>query len=1030
MASNSYLITNKWLFCLLLLIAPFLAGAQAVGPWSNTGPVQFPVNVSGQVHGMGRVSQLKFHPSNPAKIYAVSASGGLFISTDTGSTWVVTPGTEVFATTSCSAVCIDYTNDNILYLSTGDVNYYGDSYGIYKSINGGVTFTAANAGIGNRMAVEILMDPTDHNTLVAATHDGIWKTTNGGASWALRLGPGDFRSMQKKPGSNVILYATTDSFFYRSPDFGSTWSKITTGISIPASNEGIRIAVTPADTNLVILGTTGGYGVIIKSTNGGNSFSTVYSSTTQCLVCYDSTVTSGSQGYYNFNITVNPANANELLLVSHCVWRSTDGGATWSWRTRWWREVHTDMHDIQFDPYNLNLRFNANDGGVWLSRDSTVNVWETRSQGLAATEMYHAAQSPVNRQLASAGTQDNGELYFDGIWKCNRGGDWGPRCNMDYLSTGTVYYDGGGRRDLSPLSGDYSYNAPFTTVPAFAIEFMPSQPFKAFLSTDSIWRSDNINNASPSWTFLTTLGEDIRGLSCSWADNNILYAVTNNGHLLRSDNALAASPSFTTLTTPGATNVAASVATDKYNANIVYLSCGSSIYRSINKGVSWTNISSTLPSLNIRKVIADQYSATERLFVCMGSYVYYKDNTTTTWTLTTGLPTVAGISDMMIYNDSTSASILRLSTYGRGMWECNILNNLPPTGSFTSNKQKICAGDTVRYYKTTYGNLTSFHWSFPGGVPATSTADSPVIVYPTDGIYNATLNLVGTYGNDTISRYGYIIVSKGNALPVAEGFEGTSWPPLLWTLSTQSAVNWQPTNTAGGYGASGNCIVFDNFSNDAGGRHDRIITPKLDLSFAYDIWLKFDVAYAYYPGYRDSLLVDISTDCGKTYATIYAKDTGALATRSDTTDVFTPTATQWRTDSISLNAYAGNSVMVAFDNVGHYGQKLYIDNVNIRFKLPPVIINDQNNGYSRPEIKVFPNPATDRITVNVTNAVGDKLSVSCYSILGQLVAGRVEKVTNGEMNAVLDLAHLPRGLYEVVVQDVSGQRYVTKIILK
>ncbi len=1030
MASSNYFAINKWLICLVFILFPFLADAQAVATWTNTGPVAFPVNVSGQVHGMGRVSQLKFHPSNPAKIYAVSASGGLFISSDTGATWTVTPGSEVFASTSCSAVCIDYTNDNILYLSTGDANYYGDNYGIYKSTNGGVTYTAANTGIANRMAIEILMDPTDHNTLVAATRDGIWKTTNGGASWALRAGPGDFRSMQKKPGANRTLYAATDSFFYRSTDFGSTWAQITTGISLPASNEGIRIAVSAADTNFVVLGATGGNGVIIKSTNGGNSFSTVYSSTTQCLVCYDSTVTSGSQGYYNFNITVNPANANELLLAAHCVWRSTDGGATWSWRTRWWREVHTDMHDIQFDPYNLNLRFNANDGGVWLSRDSTVNVWETRSQGLAATEMYHAAQSPVSRQLVSAGTQDNGELYFDGIWKCNRGGDWGPRCNMDYQANGTVYYEGGSRRDLSPLGGDYTYNAPYSTTPSFAIEFMPSLPYKAFVATDSIWRSDNINNASPTWSFLTTVGEDVQGLSSSWADNNILYAVTNNDHLLRSDNALAATPTFTTLTTPGATYVATSVATNKYNANIVYLSCGTKIYRSTDKGASWTDISSTLPSLNIRKIIADQYSTTERLFVCMGSYVYYKDNTTTTWTLTTGLPTVAGITDMMIYNDSTSASILRLSTYGRGMWECNILNNLPPSGSFVSDKQKICAGDTVRYHKATYGNITSFLWSFPGGVPATSTADSPVVVYPADGVYNATLTIAGTYGNDTISRYGYIIVSKGNALPVAEGFESSTWPPLLWTLNSQSGVNWQHTNAAGGYGTSANCIVFDNFSNDGGGRHDRIVTPKLDLSFASDIWLKFDVAYAYYPGYRDSLLVDISTDCGRTYSTIYAKDTGALATRSDTTDVFTPTATQWRTDSISLNAYAGNSVLIAFDNVGHYGQKLYIDNVNIRFKLPPVIIENQNGINGQLQVNVFPNPANDLVNIRATNVTGKKLSIACYSILGQLVAEKNERVVNDEMNATIDLGQLPRGLYEIVVQDGTGQRYVTRLTLK
>src|SRR5271166_1112509 len=85
-----------------------VANAQVAGSWSNTGPVQFPVNVSGQVNGMGRVCQLKFHPSNPAKMYAITSSGGLYISNDTGTTWAVTPGTDALPNTQTSSVCIDY----------------------------------------------------------------------------------------------------------------------------------------------------------------------------------------------------------------------------------------------------------------------------------------------------------------------------------------------------------------------------------------------------------------------------------------------------------------------------------------------------------------------------------------------------------------------------------------------------------------------------------------------------------------------------------------------------------------------------------------------------------------------------------------------------------------------------------------------------------------------------------------------------------------------------------------------------------
>ena len=145
---------KKYIYTILLLgVLNNLGFAQgAMGTWTNLGPVEFPTNVSGQVNGMGRVCQIKFHPTLPNKIYAVSASGGLYISLDTGKNWTVTPGTEHMPGNACASVCIDYTNDNILYLSTGDPNYYGDDFGIWKSTDGGATFSPSNTNIGNRMA--------------------------------------------------------------------------------------------------------------------------------------------------------------------------------------------------------------------------------------------------------------------------------------------------------------------------------------------------------------------------------------------------------------------------------------------------------------------------------------------------------------------------------------------------------------------------------------------------------------------------------------------------------------------------------------------------------------------------------------------------------------------------------------------------------------------------------------------------------------------------------------------------------------
>ena len=138
-----------------------------MGNWQAIGPILFPTDVSGQINGIGRVSQIKFHPSNSQKMYAVSASGGLWISNDGAETWQRT-GTDDLPGTACASVCVDYNNDQILYLGTGDANYYGSDWGIWKSTDGGAHWSASNNGIGNRLAVEILMHPSNNNELIAA----------------------------------------------------------------------------------------------------------------------------------------------------------------------------------------------------------------------------------------------------------------------------------------------------------------------------------------------------------------------------------------------------------------------------------------------------------------------------------------------------------------------------------------------------------------------------------------------------------------------------------------------------------------------------------------------------------------------------------------------------------------------------------------------------------------------------------------------------------------------------------------------
>jgi hypothetical protein len=648
------------------------------------------------------------------------------------------------------------------------------------------------------MDVEILMDPNDHNTLIAATSSGIWKTTNAGGSWSQVLAGSNFRDMKANPINQKTLFAATGTLFYRSTDFGSTWTNITSGVTVPSGNSGMRIAVSSADTNRVYLGTTGGNGWILQSVNDGLSFTNVYNSTTNCLVCYDAAVGSGSQGNYNFDINCNPLNANEILLVAHNVWRSTDGGVIWSKRTSWWNECHTDMHQIYFNPYNNTQRFNGNDGGVWMSTDTLATVWNPRSDGIAATEIYRAAQSPVVKQMISIGTQDNGELYYDtATWKCNRGGDWGAKCTIDFLGNSTVYYmNNGNRRNLRPLGGDYSYNCPYPATSTSEIAFVKALPNYAFIGKDTIWRTTNINATTPSWTAILPSTETIKDIVVCTADSNILYFVTNASHIYRCDNALAATPTATMYTTPAATNNTASIATNKNNRNIVYLSCNNTLYASYNQGASWTNITSNLPSLNIRQIYHDDYSTNERIFVSLGNYVYYKNNTSTTWTNhNAGLATVANVTDFMLHNDGTGNSLIRLSTYGRGVWE-SYINLYPPKANYKASDSTVCAGTSVTFTDNSTNTPTSWSWTFAGGSPATSILQNPTVLYAAAGTYSVTLTSTNSAGSDILTKTSYITVYPKPTATVS--FNGSLFTAGGTTGTYQWYMNGNPISGATG----------------------------------------------------------------------------------------------------------------------------------------------------------------------------------------------------------------------------------------
>ena len=1019
-------------FYFILLLFPIFAIAQIPVPsWTFVGPTTFPVNGSGQINGIGRVTKIKFDPIQSNKLYATSASGGLWISTDGGDTWTGT-GTDQMPSHNEATICIDYSNTNTLYLGTGDPNYYSTGYGVWKSTDGGATFSQSNTGMGNRLVDELLMSPTNHNTLIAATDDGIYKSSNAGGSWVKRFNRSHFTDMDFKPGSNGrVIYACTVDSFYRSDDGGNNWTVVTSGFYIPggAGGQGLRIAVTPADTNLVYLGMVANRGSLFKSNDGGHSFSIVKDSFDLSLTGYD--ITDGGQGDYNFDLNVDPIDTNTIYWVSHNNWKSTLGGTPSSWvmLTHWWEKVHTDMHCITFDPFDATKLYNANDGAVWLTRDSGVS-WAQKSNGLSCTEIAPAASSRLDKNTISIGTQDNGELYYNGGWITNRGGDWYEYMAYDYLNPKTVYYANGNRRIVS--AGDQSLNMPITN-DFERIVFSRSDFNLAFAGSDTLLRTRNLNDPSPSWDIITVFGAPVKALALSPADSNKLFVITNDGVLHISNNALSASPSFFSYATPASTYNTAGIEVIPYQPNVVYMYNGSNIYRSIDTGIHWADITYDYPSLDVVGMVHDRFTTDQSIFVANTSGVFYKRDTMTHWENYTGnLPSVAGIQGLDIYNDGSPKSVLRVQYYGRGIWQAPVNTQRElVAANFGSDITGVCVGNAVHFSDSTYNNPTSWSWSFPGGTPSTSSSQTPTVVYSSPGIYPVTLVASNSFSSDTRVKQVYINVYTIDTLPVSEGFEGAAFPPIGWTNydGGNDSVVWQLSNY-GGFGASAHGILFDNFNHDESGKQKSMYFG-IDASQYDSLLLSFDVAYQVLQGYSDSLSVTASLDCGETFNRVYAKGGSSLASDPEidtSSTAFSPSVSQWRKDSVYLYSYGGHAgVIISFNNISGYGTYLYLDNINLSGKKTGPALGIVSTSGTNSQIHIYPNPTKGQLSVDWYNPTAEKTSLDIYNVLGSKVRQIDLQSMNGNGHATIDISDMSNGVY--YIKSDMDKSVTTKISL-
>ncbi len=909
--------------------------------WTPLGP--FGISDGG---GAGRLNFVRFDPTNSSIIYVGAPDGGLWKSTNAGNSWSTL--TDQLTVIGASDIAINPSNTQIMYLATGD----GDgsdcnSIGVLKSTDGGVTWNTSglnwtvNQG---RSISKLLMHPTNPFILIAATSNGVYRTVDAGVNWT-QTSTGNFKDIEFSPSSPNTIYVA-GTVFRKSTDNGVTWTTITSGLPTSGiSRYAIAVSAANAAYVYVLIGRSSDQGLlgVYRSTDSGTTFTLRKGPTAPNLLGWESDGSdAGGQAFYDLAIAVSPANADAIVVGGVNSWKSSDGGTTWLLNTSWTGSgapyVHADIHAIDYLPGSSSTFFVCSDGGISKTSDSGTSFTDI-SANLAIAQQYRLGLSSTSTGKVLTGHQDNGtNLLNAGNWNQVYGGD-GMDCFIDRTNDNVMYGSYVYGEYYKSTNGGATWNTIISGLPGGSWLCAWHQDPVAAATLYAGGRSAMYvtTNGGTAWAALGTPSGSgsIIEFAIAPSNNQVIYSVKSNA-VSKSVNAGAAWTNVTG-TLPVGSATLTNVAVSNTNPNIVWVtfsgySAANKVFKSIDGGVSWTNHTTGLPNVPCNTIVYQNTAPNDLVYVGTDIGVFYRDNTMASWVAyMTGLPRVA-IRDLEIFYPTGK---LRAATFGRSLWESNLqfLGTALPVAEFTASQTTICAGSSITFTDQTAFAPVSWSWTFTGGTPTTSILQNPTVSYSTPGVYQVTLTATNANGSDGETKTAFITVlnSAGAALPLSEGFVAATFPPVGWSIiNTNASVSWVRSPSVGLAPTVGNSLLFDNYTvNDSG--DDELRLNALSFSSVGAAQLTFDVAYAPYDvANYDGLEVLVSTNCGITFSSVYLKSNTVLATAPAITTIFTPTVAQWRTETVDLTPYAGQAnVILAFRNLSGYGNRLFVDNINL-----------------------------------------------------------------------------------------------------
>ena len=678
----------------------------------------------------GRIVSVAVHPENPAIMYVGAASGGVFKTENGGATF--TPVFDRQASYSIGTVVVDQKHPSTVWVGTGENNSqrsvaYGD--GVYKSDDAGRTWRRMGLEKSEHIG-KIVIDPRNSDVVYVAAQGPLWadggdrglyKTTDGGKTWTSlitvseRTGVTDVvidpvnpdnllaATWQRRRHFFTLIDGGPESALWRSTDAGKTWRKITTGL--PASPLGrIGLVISPKDPNVVYAAveTDPNNAGIFRSTDGG--------------ISWEKRASYLAQPMYYATLFADPFNVQRVYAMDVNNQVSDDGGATW--RQLGERTKHVDNHAFWIDPQHPDHFINGNDGGLYQTWDGAKN-W-TFYGNLPLAQFYDVDVSTNGPFfMVCGGTQDNQSVcgpaanrstsgLLNSDWFVTTGGD-GFTSRIDPQDANTIYAESqqGGMVRFDARTGEAVSIRPFEgrgEAPGrwnwdTPIIISPFSHTRLYTASQRVYRSDDRGGTwKPVSADLTrqvdrnklpVMGKvwgpdavaknqstayysNISQLAEAQKQEGLLYAGTDDGLIQVSEDGGASWRKADSI--PGVPMNAyfQRIVTSRHDAKTVYAAVNNHqngdfapyLIKSTDAGRHWTSIAGDLPKRGTVYGIAEDHVDPKLLFAGTEFGAYVSKDGGAHWLKIPGLPTIQ-VRDIAIQRGEDA---LVLGTFGRGIY--------------------------------------------------------------------------------------------------------------------------------------------------------------------------------------------------------------------------------------------------------------------------------------------------------------------------------------------------------------------------